>query len=69
MSKSLKFAKDPNKNVTFYIIQPGPGSYNIPSGIGKLPQYYTSSKKLTNEGYSTFTLQQWQKQKEYLKMK
>ena len=44
-------------------MKPGPGSYIIPGGIGKLPQYYSGTKKVTDQGYSTFTLQQWEKEK------
>ena len=33
---------------------PGVGDYNIPNTIGKLPQYYKSPKKISENGYSTF---------------
>ncbi len=48
MSKSMKFGKDNNFNVIYsFIFQPGPGYYDIPNSIGKLPKYYSGAKKLT----------------------
>ena len=56
MSKSLKFPKNRNKNVFFILTQPGPGDYEIPTSIGKLPKYYCGPKKLTNTGFSTHAI-------------
>lgn len=44
----------PNSNVTISIFQPGVGDYDISGNFGKLPKYYTSPKKLNENGYSTF---------------
>jgi hypothetical protein len=39
------------------LIQPGPGSYDIGGGIGKLPKYCNGPKKLTDTGFSCIELQ------------
>lgn len=36
-----------SKNVLFFLMQPGVGNYDLPSFIGRLPKYYSSSKKMT----------------------
>lgn len=72
MSKSLKFDANRNKNVTILLIQPGPGFYEIPTGIGKLPKYYCGQKKVTVTGFSTFALElteRSRKKQEYIKQR
>ncbi len=38
-------------------MQPGPGSYDISNGIGKLPKYCNGPKKLTETGFSRLELE------------
>ena len=61
MSKSQKFPKNKNKNVNIGVIQPGPGNYDIPSSIGKLPKYYCGKKKMTSNGFSTYAIEMGEK--------
>lgn len=49
IGKGPKFGPNKNKN-------PGPGSYEIPSSIGKLPKYCSGPKKLTTTGLSVIEL-------------
>lgn len=43
-----------NHNVAISLFQPGVGDYDISGHFGKLPKYYTSPKKINENGFSTF---------------
>lgn len=54
MTRSERRCITTTSNVNFWLTEPGPGDYEIPTTIGRIPKYYKKlQKKLDESGCTT----------------